>query len=122
MVFPIKCAAWQPILEPVYLKRYKTGTLHTRHFKIRDRRVLSNVCLNHKWLTPDVIYVLHGIRVTREIIALVSPIKCPAWQPILNPVHLKREKLIICICGIVKFETGALYITYNYIINDPSRM
>ena len=55
--------------------------------------------------------------------ALVSPIKCPAWQPILNPVYLKLEKLVICICGIAKFETGALYIiTYNYIINDSSRM
>ena len=59
---------------------------------------------------------------TREKIALVSPIKCPAWQPILNPVYLKLEKLVIRICGIAKFETGALYITYNYIINDSSRM
>ena len=48
--------------------------------------------------------------------------KCPAWQPILNPVYLKLEKLVICICGIAKLETGALYITYNYIINDSSRM
>ena len=59
---------------------------------------------------------------TREKIALVFPLKCPAWQPILNPVYLKLEKLVICICGIAKFETGALYITYNYIINDSSRM
>ena len=28
---------------------------------------------------------------------------------------------MICICGIAKFETGALYITYNFIINDSSR-
>ena len=85
-----------------------TGMLYTRH---------------HKWLTPDVIYLLHGRRrVTREKIALISPRKCPAWQPILNPVYLELEKLVICICGIAKFETGALYITYNYIINDSSRM
>ena len=78
---------------------------------------------HHKWLTPDVIYLLHGRRrVTREKIALVSLIKCPAWQHILNPVYLKLEKVVICICGIAKFETGALYITYNYIINDSSRM
>ena len=77
---------------------------------------------HHKWLTPDVIYLLHGRRVTREKIALVSPIICPALQPILNPVYLNLEKLVICICGIVKLETGALYITYNYIINDSSRM
>ena len=76
----------------------------------------------HKWLTPDVIYLLYGRRVTREKITLVSRIKCPSWQPILNPVYLKLEKLVICICGIAKFETGALYITYNYIINDSSRM
>ena len=80
---------------------------------------------HHKWLTLDVIYLLHATRVTRvtrEKIALVSPPKCPAWQPILNPVYLKLEKLVICICGIAKFETGALYITYNYIINDSSRI
>ena len=77
---------------------------------------------HHKWLTPDGIYLLHGRTVTREKIALVSPIKCPAWQPILNSVYLKLEKLVICICGIAKFETGALYITCNYIINDSSRM
>ena len=77
---------------------------------------------HHKWLTLDVTYLFHGTRVTREKIALVSPLKCPAWQPILNPVYLKLEKLVICICGIAKFETGALYITYNYIINDSSRM
>ena len=77
---------------------------------------------HRKWLTPDVIYFLHGTRVTREKIALVSPIKCPAWQPILNPVYLKLEQLVICICVIAKFETGALYITYNYIVNDSSRM
>ena len=41
---------------------------------------------------------------------------------ILNPVYLKLEKLVICTCGIAKFETGALYITYNYIIDDSSRM
>ena len=76
----------------------------------------------HKLLTLDVIYLLHGTRVTREKIALVSPLKCPAWQPILNPVYLKLEKLVICICGIAKFETGALYITYNYIMNDSSRI
>ena len=75
-----------------------------------------------KWLTPDVLYLLHGKRITREKIALVSPIKCPAWQPILNLVHLKLEKLVICTCGIAKLETGALYIAYNYIINDSSRM
>ena len=39
---------------------------------------------------------------------------------ILNPVNLKLEKLVICTCGIAKFETGALYITHNYIINDSS--
>ena len=74
---------------------------------------------HHKWLTPDVIYLLHGRKVTIDKIALVSLI---AWQPILNPVYFKLEKLVICICGIAKFETGALYITYNYIINDSSRM
>ena len=84
-----------------------TGMLYTRH---------------HKWFTLDAIYLLHGTRVTREKIALVSPLKCPAWQPILNLVYLKLEKLVICICGIAKLETGALYITYNYIINDSSRM
>ena len=84
-----------------------TGMLYIRH---------------HKWLTSDVIYLFHGTRVNREKIALVSPIKCPAWQPILNPVYLKLEKLVICICGIAKFETGALYITYNCIINDSNRM
>ena len=92
-------------------KAVQTGALHTRHFKIRGRRVFSNVCLNHKWLTPDVIYILYGTRVTSEIIDLVSPIKLPAWQPILNPVYFKLEKRVICICGIVKFETGALYTT-----------
>ena len=40
----------------------------------------------------------------------------------LNPVYFKLEKLVICTCGIAKFETGALYITYNYIINVSSRM
>ena len=84
-----------------------TGTSYNRH---------------HKGLTPDVIYLLHGTRVTREKISQVSPVKCPAWQPILNPVYLKLEKLVICTCGIAKFETDALYITYNYIINDSSRM
>ena len=84
-----------------------TGVLYIRH---------------HKWLTPDVVYRLHGTKVTTEKIALVSPIKCPAWQPIINPLYLKLEKLVICICGIAKFETGALYITYNYIINDSSQM
>ena len=84
-----------------------TGMLYIRH---------------HKWLTSDIIYLLHDRRVTREKIALVFPIKCPAWQPILNPVYLKLEKLVICICGFAKFETGALYISYNYIINDSSRM
>ena len=83
------------------------GMLYTRH---------------HKWLTLDVIYLLHGTRVTREKIALVSPLKCPTWQPILNPVYLKLEKMVICTCGIAKFEPGALYITYNYIISDSSRM
>ena len=77
---------------------------------------------HHKWLTPDVMYLLHGTRVTREKAALVSPINCPAWQPILNSIYLKLDKLVVCICGIAKFETGALYITYNYIINDSSRM
>ena len=77
--------------------------------------------LHRKWLTPDVIYLLHGRRVTREKLALVSPIKCPAWQPILNPVYLKLEKLVISIAAS-QFETGALYITYNYIINDSSWM
>ena len=76
---------------------------------------------HHKWLTLDVIYLLHGTRVTREKIALVYPLKCPAWQPILIPLYLKLEKLVICICGMAKFETGALYITYNYVINDLSR-
>ena len=52
------------------------GMLYTRH---------------HQWVTLDVIYLLHGTRVTREKIALVSPLKCPAWQPILNPVYLKLE-------------------------------
>ena len=84
-----------------------TGMLYIRH---------------HKWLTPDLIYLLHGKRVTRENIALVSPIKCLAWQPIFNPVYLKLEKLVICICGIEKFGAGALYIMYNYLINDSSRM
>ena len=51
-----------------------TGMLYTRY---------------HKWLTLDVIYLVHGTRVTREKIALVSPLKCPAWQPISNPVYLK---------------------------------
>ena len=77
---------------------------------------------HHKWLTPDGIYLLHGKRVTREKIALVSPIKYLAWQPIFNPVYLKLKKLVICICGIETFGTGALYITYDYIINDSSRM
>ena len=95
------------ILKLVYLVVKITGMLYIRH---------------HKWLTPDVIYLLHSRRVTREKIALVSPIKCPAWQPIINPVYLKLEKLVICICGIAKFETGALYVTYNYIINHSSRM
>ena len=84
-----------------------TGMLYIRHYK---------------WPTPDVIYLLHGRRVTRDKIALVSPIKCPAWRPPLNPVYLKLGKLVICICGIAKFETGALYITYNYIINASSRI
>ena len=55
-----------------------------------------------------------------EKIVMVSPIKCPAWQPILNTICLKLEKLVIFICGIAKFETGALYITYNYIINGSA--
>ena len=41
---------------------------------------------------------------------------------ILNPVYLKLEKRVIYTCGIAKFETGALYMTYNYIIDDSSRM
>ena len=49
-----------------------TGMLYIRH---------------HKWLIPDVIYILYGTRVTKEKIALVSPMKCPAWQPILYPVY-----------------------------------
>ena len=40
----------------------------------------------------------------------------------IKPGIFKLEKLAICTCGIAKFETGALYITYNYIINDLSRM
>ena len=40
----------------------------------------------------------------------------------IKPGILKAGKPVICICGIAKFETGALYITYNYIINDWSRM
>ena len=46
---------------------------------------------HHKWLTPDAIYLSHGTRVTREKIALVSPIEYPEWQPMLNPVYLKLE-------------------------------
>ena len=53
-----------------------TGMLYTRH---------------HRWVTLDIIYLLHGTRVTREKIALVSPLKRPAWQLILNPVYLKLE-------------------------------
>ena len=41
---------------------------------------------------------------------------------ILNLVYLKLEKLVICSCGIAKFETGALYMTYNCIIDDSSWM
>ena len=50
---------------------------------------------HHQWVTLDVIYLLHGTRVTREKIALVSPLKCPAWQPILNPVYLKLENRLL---------------------------
>ena len=64
-----------------------TGMLYTRH---------------HQWVTLDVIYLLHGTRVTREKIALVSPLKCPAWQPILNLVYLK-------------LETGYLYMRHRKI-------
>ena len=53
-----------------------TGMLYTRH---------------HRWVTLDIIYLLHGTRVTREKIALVSPLKRPDWQLILNPVYLKLE-------------------------------
>ena len=59
-----------------------TGMLYIRH---------------HKSRTPDVIYLIHGTGATREKIALDSPIKCPAGQPILNTVYLKLEKLAICI-------------------------
>ena len=76
---------------------------------------------HHQWVTLDVIYLLHGTRVTREKIALVSP-KMPCMATHIKPGILKAGKLVICICGIAKFETGALYITYNYIINDSSRM
>ena len=84
---------------------------------------------HHQWVTLDVIYLLHGTRVTREKIALVSPLKCPGFSSKMpcmathiKPGILKAGKPVICICGIAKFETGALYITYNYIINDSSRM
>ena len=53
-----------------------TGMLYTRH---------------HQWVTLDIIYLLHGTRVTREKIALVSPLKRPDWQLILNPVYFKLE-------------------------------
>ena len=53
-----------------------TGMLYNRH---------------HQWVTLDIIYLLHGTRVTREKIALVSPLKRPDWQLILNPVYLKLE-------------------------------
>ena len=65
----------------------KKGEFYMRHRTIRDRRVLSTVYLSHEWLDPDVIYLsFPGRKSHREEIALVSPIKCPAWQPLLNPV------------------------------------
>ena len=71
-----------------------TGMLYTRH---------------HQWVTLDVSYLLHGS-------------KMPCMATHIKPGILKAGKPVICICGIAKFETGALYITYNYIINDSSRM
>ena len=47
--------------------------------------------ITNQWVTLDIIYLLHGTRVTREKIALVSPLKRPDWQLILNPVYLKLE-------------------------------
>ena len=35
--------------------------------------------------------ILYSTQHNRWKIALVSPLKCPAWQPILNPVYLKLE-------------------------------
>ena len=55
---------------------------------------------------------------THIMIDLVSPIKYPAWQPLLNPVYLKREKRVTCTHGIAKFGTGAFYLTCTKTIND----
>ena len=83
-----------------------TGMLYTRH---------------HQWVTLDVSYLLHGTRVTRRDCPGFSS-KMPCMATHIKPGILKAGKPVICICGIAKFETGALYITYNYIINDSSRM
>ena len=77
-----------------------TGMLYTRH---------------HQWVTLDIIYLLHGTRVTREKIDCPGfSSKAPCMATHIKPGILKAGKPVICICGIAKFETGALYITYNY--------
>ena len=55
-----------------------TGMLYTRH---------------HKWLTLDVIYLLHGTKVTREKIALVSPLKLPCMATHIKPGILEAGKI-----------------------------
>ena len=82
-----------------------------RHRTIQDGSVLSSVYLSHKRLDPDaIIFLIQDASVIREI-TLVSPIKWPVWQPLVNPVYFKREKRISCTYGIAKFETGAFYLT-----------
>ena len=47
---------------------------------------------HHKWLTLDVIYLLHGTRVTREKIALVFSSKMPCMATHIKPGILKAGK------------------------------
>ena len=63
---------------------------------------------HHKWLTLDVIYFLHGTRVTKEKIALVSPLKGFSSKMPCMATHIKP--------GILKAgKTGYLYMRYRKI-------
>ena len=120
--FQVPCTAVD-IKSSIFIAK-KRGKFYMRHRTVRNRSVSSTVYLSHKYDTIRMpsIFFIQGARVIEEEIALVSPIKCPAWHLILNPVHLKRENRVSCTCGIAKFETGASYLTYAETINASIRM
>ena len=89
-------------IKPSIFKAGKTDKLYTRHCKIRDRSVLSNVYLNHKWLDLNVIYILFtGCKSHKETIALVwcvenDPFGVPGG-PITAYDGLQKQ-IVISVC------------------------